>query len=146
MVFNRDAHETEGRRPVGYLPENHRFPTYLQARHAGFLRRAFRDECVVQRKRIPELLNLVGLDERAHNLRLGKYSGMLAARHGLAQALIHSPKLLVLDEPGDVDPVGHQTYPRRFTGSGAAGSDIPVNSHLLGEVELFCREVAIIQG
>jgi ABC-2 type transport system ATP-binding protein len=67
-------------------------------------------------------------------------------RVGLAQALIHSPKLLVLDEPGDgVDPVGRKQIRDVLQALEQQGVTIFLNSHLLAEVELFCREVAIIQ-
>jgi ABC-2 type transport system ATP-binding protein len=103
-------------------------------------------DTALRRKRIPELLNLVGLDERAHSLRLGKYSKGMLQRVGLAQALIHSPKLLVLDEPSDgVDPVGRKHIRDVLHSLEQQGVTIFLNSHLLAEVELFCREVAIIQ-
>jgi ABC-2 type transport system ATP-binding protein len=99
-----------------------------------------------RRKRIPELLNLVGLDERAHDLRLGKYSKGMLQRVGLAQALMHSPRLLVLDEPSDgVDPVGRKHIRDILHGLEQQGVTIFLNSHLLAEVELFCQDVAIIQ-
>src|ERR1700722_1689779 len=107
IVFGRDTRETEARRPIGYLPENHRFPTYMTGYDMlDFYGALSGMDAAARRKRIPELFNLVGLDERAHNLRLGKYSKGMLQRVGLAQAMIHSPKLLVLDEPGaGVDPV-----------------------------------------
>jgi ABC-2 type transport system ATP-binding protein len=99
-----------------------------------------------RRRRIPEVLAQVGLDERAHDLRLGKYSKGMLQRVGLAQALIHSPRLLVLDEPGDgVDPVGRKHIRDVLQSLEQQGVTIFLNSHLLSEVELFCREVAIIQ-
>ena len=88
----------------------------------------------------------MGLDERAHDLRLGKYSKGMLQRVGLAQALIHSPQLLVLDEPSDgVDPVGRKQIRDILHALEEQGVTIFLNSHLLAEVELFCREVAIIQ-
>src|SRR5438067_7342676 len=64
----------------------------------------------------------------------------------MAQALIHSPRLLVLDEPGDgVDPVGRRHIREILQSLEQQGVTIFLNSHLLAEVELFCREVAIIQ-
>ncbi len=67
-------------------------------------------------------------------------------RVGLAQALIHSPELLVLDEPSDgVDPVGRKQIRDVLQALEQKGVTIFLNSHLLAEVELFCREVAIIQ-
>jgi len=67
-------------------------------------------------------------------------------RVGLAQALMHSPQLLVLDEPSDgVDPVGRKHIRDILQGLEQKGVTIFLNSHLLAEVELFCREVAIIQ-
>ncbi len=99
-----------------------------------------------RKRRIPELLNVVGLDERAHHLRLGKYSKGMLQRVGLAQALMHSPQLLVLDEPSDgVDPVGRKQIREVLQALEEKGVTIFLNSHLLAEVELFCHEVAIIQ-
>ena len=147
MVFGRDTREAEARRPIGYLPENHRFPTYMTGRDMlDFYGALSGMDAASRRKRVPEVLNLVGLDERAHTLRLGKYSKGMLQRVGLAQALIHSPRLLVLDEPGDgVDPVGRKQIRDVLQALEQQGVTIFLNSHLLGEVELFCREVAIIQ-
>jgi ABC-2 type transport system ATP-binding protein len=64
---------------------------------------------------------------------------------GLAQALMHKPSLLILDEPTDgVDPVGRALVREILADLERRGVTIFLNSHLLGEVELFCREVAII--
>jgi ABC-2 type transport system ATP-binding protein len=147
MVFGRDARQTEARRPIGYLPENHRFPTYMTGWDMlDFYGALSGMPTGVRRKRIPELLNLVGLDERAHSLRLGKYSKGMLQRVGLAQALIHQPRLLVLDEPSDgVDPVGRKHIRDVLQALEQQGVTIFLNSHLLAEVELFCREVTIIQ-
>jgi ABC-2 type transport system ATP-binding protein len=147
MVFGRDSRDAEARRPIGYLPENHRFPTYMTGSDMlDFYGALSGMGTPSRRKRIPELLNLVGLDERAHNLRLGKYSKGMLQRVGLAQALIHSPRLLVLDEPSDgVDPVGRKHIRDVLQALEQQGVTIFLNSHLLAEVELFCREVAIIQ-
>lgn len=147
MLFGRNAEETEARRPIGYLPENHRFPTYMTGSGMlDFYSALSGMDARSRRQRIPELLNLVGLDERAHNLRLGKYSKGMLQRVGLAQALIHRPRLLVLDEPSDgVDPVGRKQIRDVLHALEQQGVTIFLNSHLLAEVELFCREVAIIQ-
>jgi ABC-2 type transport system ATP-binding protein len=146
-VFGRDSREPEARRPIGYLPENHRFPTYMTGwGMLDFYGALSGMDSAARKKRIPELLNLVGLDERAHHLRLGKYSKGMLQRVGLAQALMHSPKLLVLDEPSDgVDPVGRKQIRDVLHGLEQQGVTIFLNSHLLAEVELFCREVVIIQ-
>ncbi|MEP6715470.1 MAG: ABC transporter ATP-binding protein [Terriglobia bacterium] len=146
-VFGRDTREPEARRPIGYLPENHRFPTYMTGWDMlDFYGALSGMEKAKRRARIPELLNLVGLDERAHQLRLGKYSKGMLQRVGLAQALIHSPDLLILDEPSDgVDPVGRKQIRDVLQALEQKGVTIFLNSHLLAEVELFCREVAIIQ-
>ncbi len=147
MAFGRDTRNPEARRPIGYLPENHRFPTYMTGWDMlDFYGALSGMDTAVRRKKIPEMLNLVGLDERAHHLRLGKYSKGMLQRVGLAQALIHSPKLLVLDEPSDgVDPVGRKQIRDVLHSLEQQGVTIFLNSHLLAEVELFCREVAIIQ-
>ena len=145
LIFGRPAGEPEARRPIGYLPENHRFPTYFTG--AGMLDfyAALSGVDAAQRKKlIPELLELVGLAQWG-SVRIGKYSKGMLQRVGLAQALIHSPSMLILDEPTDgVDPVGRRQMREILTRFEERGVTIFINSHLLVEVELFCREVAIL--
>lgn len=144
-IFGRPAAEPEARRPIGYLPENHRFPTYFTG--AGMLDfyAALSGVSGANRRRlIPKLLERVGL-EKWGDIRIGKYSKGMLQRLGLAQALMHSPKLLILDEPSDgVDPVG-RIHIREILGAlEEQGVTIFINSHLLVEVEMFCKEVAIL--
>ncbi|MBV6434450.1 MAG: putative ABC transporter ATP-binding protein YxlF [Bryobacteraceae bacterium] len=144
-LFGRDASEAEARRLVGYLPENHRFPTYLTANSMLDFHGALSGmDARARKRRIPELLELVGLG-RWGGVRLGKYSKGMLQRVGLAQALIHEPRLLILDEPSDgVDPVGRKQIRDILHSLEESGVTIFVNSHLLGEVEAFCRDVAIL--
>ena len=145
LIFGRNASQPEARRPIGYLPENHRFPTYFTGSgmldfYAALSGMGSRE----RRKLIPEMLNLVGLDQWG-GVRIGKYSKGMLQRLGLAQALIHSPSMLILDEPTDgVDPVGRRQIRDILMRFEAKGVTIFINSHLLAEVETFCREVAIL--
>src|SRR3954451_358735 len=144
-IFGQDARLPETRKPVGYLPENHRFPTYLTGAGMldfyGSLSGLSRPERMV---RVPELLKLVGL-EGWGDVRIKKYSKGMLQRLGLAQALIHRPRLLVLDEPTDgVDPVGRREIRDTLNGLTGTGVTVFINSHLLSEVENFCDYVAIL--
>jgi ABC-2 type transport system ATP-binding protein len=145
-LFGRDAREAEARRPVGYLPENHRFPTYFTGTGMlDFYAALSGMERGARRRRIPELLELVGLGKWG-GVRIGKYSKGMLQRLGLAQALMHSPDLLLLDEPSDgVDPIGRRQIRELLHELELKGTTIFINSHLLVEVELFCREVAILR-
>jgi ABC-2 type transport system ATP-binding protein len=145
-IFGLDAAHPEARRPVGYLPENHRFPTYLTGNGMLDLYGALSGlESADRLKRIPEYLDLVGLNGWG-DVRIKKYSKGMLQRLGLAQALIHKPRLLILDEPTDgVDPVGRREIREvlnRLTGTGVT---VFLNSHLLSEVESFCEYVAILK-
>jgi ABC-2 type transport system ATP-binding protein len=144
-IFGLDSRDPEARRPVGYLPENHRFPTYLTARGMLNFYGALSGMSAAQRKnRIVPLLELVGLSGW-EDVRIKKFSKGMLQRLGLAQALIHQPRLLVLDEPTDgVDPVGRRQIRDILNGLTGTGVTIFLNSHLLSEVEAFCDEVAII--
>ena len=145
LIFGRSAHEPEARRPIGYLPENHRFPTYFTgAGMLDFYAALSGLDSARRKKLIPEMLELVGLAQWG-DVRLGKYSKGMLQRVGLAQALIHSPSILILDEPTDgVDPVGRRHMRETLTRFEEKGVTIFINSHLLVEVELFCKEVAIL--
>src|SRR6266851_3752368 len=144
-VFGIDSRIPEARRSIGYLPENHRFPTYMTGRGMlDFYGALSGMDGATRKKRIVELLALVGLEQWG-DVRVGKYSKGMLQRVGLAQALMHSPSLLILDEPSDgVDPVGRRQIRDILNGLEEKGVTIFLNSHLLVEVELFCRDVAII--
>ena len=144
-LFGNDARIPESRRPVGYLPENHRFPTYLTgAGMLDFYAALSGLDAVTRKRRIPSLLAQVGL-ETWGDILIKKYSKGMLQRLGLAQALIHQPRLLILDEPTDgVDPVGRREIRDVLNGLTGTGVTIFINSHLLQEVESFCEYVAIL--
>jgi len=145
-LFGKDAHFPQSRSPIGYLPENHRFPTYLTG--AGML--DFYGALAGlpghdRQKRIPGMLRLVGLEDWG-KVRIKKYSKGMLQRLGLAQALIHHPRLLILDEPTDgVDPAGRREIHEILNRLIAKGVTVFINSHLLSEVESFCEYVAIMR-
>jgi ABC-2 type transport system ATP-binding protein len=145
-IFGLDAAQPEARRPVGYLPENHRFPTYLTGAGMLELYSALSGlESAERKERIPEYLDLVGLNGWG-DVRIKKYSKGMLQRLGLAQALIHKPRLLILDEPTDgVDPVGRREIREVLNHLTGTGVTVFLNSHLLSEVESFCEYVAILK-
>ena len=134
-----------GRKEVGYLPENHRIPRH----HTGNSALAFFGSLsglsgAEIRRRRGDLLAAVGLSEWGRT-PIRKYSKGMLQRLGLAQAMLHDPHLLILDEPTDgVDPVGRSEMRAILQRLKAAGKTIFINSHLLQEVELVCDRVAIL--
>ncbi|WP_405449759.1 ABC transporter ATP-binding protein [Paenibacillus sp. HJGM_3] len=100
----------------------------------------------ITKQRIQEVTALVGLENRIHD-RVSTYSLGMRQRLGVAQALLHRPSLLILDEPTNgLDPAGIRElrdYLRRLTRE--EGIAVIVSSHLLSEMELMCDRVAIIQ-
>jgi len=145
-LFGEYAQYTESRRRVGYLPENHRFPTYLTgAGMLNFYGALSGLSNYQRRKRIPGMLKLVGLSDWG-NVRIKKYSKGMLQRLGLAQALIHHPRLLILDEPTDgVDPAGRREIHGILDRLIEKGVTVFINSHLLSEVQSFCEHVAIMR-
>jgi ABC-2 type transport system ATP-binding protein len=137
----------ESRRRVGYLPEGHKIPGYLTARQAmSIFGRMSGMETVDIKKRIPELLERVRLSQWI-DVRVKKYSKGMTQRLGLACALIHRPKVLLLDEPTDgVDPVGRREIRDLLRAEASEfGTTVLLNSHLLSEIELTCDRVAMLR-
>ena len=144
-LLGRTPGDRKGRRHVGYLPENHRIPAHHSGNTAleyyGSLSGLSLGE--IKRRR-PALLDLVGLGDWGHT-SVKKYSKGMLQRLGLAQALLHEPKLLILDEPTDgVDPVGRAEMRDLWRRLKDEGKTIFINSHLLQEIELVCDRVAIL--
>lgn len=132
---------------VGFLPEHFRFHEWLQASEFLDLHgRLYRMEAATRRRRIPEVLDLVGLSEHARRPLSGFSKGMLQ-RIGLAQALLHAPALVFLDEPTSaLDPFGRRLVRGIIRDLKAMGTTVFLNSHLLGEVEATCDRVSFIKA
>lgn len=133
---------------VGYLPEHHHFPNYLTGRQVIEFSGAMTGMHGPQRrKNAGRLLDRVGMTEWADK-RLRSYSKGMLQRVGLAQALVNSPDLVVLDEPTDgVDPVGRREIRDLLLELRDEGMTVFLNSHLLSELEMICDRVAIlVQG
>jgi ABC-2 type transport system ATP-binding protein len=134
------------RRGVGYLPEDHRLPEYHTAAslldvYGGLQGLPATD----RRRRAAELLDQLGLAHTG-SLRVRGFSKGMKQRLGLAQALLHRPDVLFLDEPTDgVDPVGRAEIRDLLLAERARGVTVFINSHLLGEVERMCDRVAILR-
>ncbi|MCE9595404.1 MAG: ABC transporter ATP-binding protein [Planctomycetes bacterium] len=145
QLFGEAVGHVSSRARVGYLPEAHRLPLYLSGRQVLelFGQMCGRDRDYV-RARVPKLLELVDMREAADR-KVREYSKGMQQRIGLAQALIHDPDLVILDEPTDgVDPVGRAAIREVVLDLKRAGKTIFINSHLLMEVELICDRVVIM--
>jgi ABC-2 type transport system ATP-binding protein len=144
-ICGRPAGDPEGRRTVGYLPEVALYYPFMKARELlelyGTLGGMKRDELA---RRIPGVLDLVGLTGRAEAL-LRTFSKGMQQRLGIAQALIASPELLVLDEVSSgLDPLGRHDLRRILEQLRSEGRTIFFSSHELSEVESLCDRVILI--
>ncbi len=144
-VLSHPAGSMAARREIGYLPENHRIPRHLTANTALEYYGSLSGMPIKEiRNRRPELLALVGLKGREDE-RVSGYSKGMLQRLGLAQAILHRPQLIVLDEPTDgVDPVGRREIRDVLRQLASEGHSVFLNSHLLQEIELICDSVAIL--
>ncbi|MBI4914636.1 MAG: ABC transporter ATP-binding protein [Acidobacteria bacterium] len=144
-LMGRRVGDARARREVGYLPENLRLPDFLSAETAlHFLGRLSGMPSEARRKAVPVLLERVGLLDRRRS-KVRTFSKGMTQRLGLAQALLHRPRLVVLDEPTDgVDPIGRKEIRDVLFELRGTGTTIFLNSHLLSEVELICDRVAIL--
>lgn len=144
-LFGKRAGSSAASRRVGYLPESLRIDRHHSARSAlrFYGRMSGMDEATIGR-RSDELLELVQLQGRDRE-SVKRFSKGMYQRLGLAQALMHDPDLLVLDEPTDgLDPVGRSQVRQVLEYLRDQGKTIFLNSHILQEVELVCSRVAIL--
>ncbi len=140
-----DIRTEVARREIGFLPENHRFPSYLTGRQMLLCFGGMAGLSATEIKtKIDPLLKMVGMLDW-QNTKLRKYSKGMMQRLGLAQALVNDPDLIFLDEPTDgVDPIGRREIRDILLGLKKQGKTIFLNSHLLSEVESVCDRVGIL--
>src|SRR5438046_4585976 len=144
-IFGRDSRQVESREEVGFLPENPYFYKYLTGNETlRFFGHLSGLRGVALKNRINELLVLVGLS-RARNRRLGTYSKGMLQGIGLAQALIHDPRLVVLDEPtAGVDPAGSREIRDLILDLKRRGITVLLSSHLLAQAQEICDRVGVL--
>jgi ABC-2 type transport system ATP-binding protein len=144
-VLGHDVRETQFRRHVGFLPESPYFYDFLTGRE--FLR-FYARVCGVPKarreERIDTLLDWVGLGHAA-GARLRTYSKGMLQRIGIAQALVHDPQVVFLDEPmSGLDPLGRKEIRDLILRLQSEGKTVFMNTHILSDVEMLCDRVAII--
>jgi ABC-2 type transport system ATP-binding protein len=142
-ICGAPAGSAAARRALGYLAELFRFPAWMSA-----------DEVLTLHQRLAgsrggpaergELLELVGLSD-ARSRRVAAMSKGMQQRLGIAQALVGTPRLLLLDEPTSaLDPAGRRVVRGLLEELRARGVSVLLNSHLLSEIELVCDRVVIV--
>lgn len=142
-----DIRNYKNKSKIGFLPENHKFPSYLTAEQTlkYFSQLGGFNDINIDKK-IDELLSLVKMS-KWKKTKINKYSKGMMQRLGLAQAMMNNPELIFLDEPTDgVDPVGRKEIREVLINLKNTGTTVFLNSHLLSEVELVSDRVAIMNN
>ena len=134
-------------RHIGYLPEQPYFYDYLTAAEVlDYFAKFYDLSATERRERVPQMLKKVGL-ETAGKIQLRKYSKGMLQRVGLAQAILHDPQLVVLDEPmSGLDPVGRREVRDIILELKNAGKTILFSTHILSDAEMLCDRVGVIVG
>jgi len=145
QVSGRDAWTAQAKRHIGYCPELDTFYEEMTGRcFVETMARMFGYSARDARRRTAETLTLVGMADRA-DASLGGFSKGMRQRIKLAQALIHDPELLLLDEPlSGIDPIGRRESLELFRELARRGKCLLVSSHELEELEKLTDHVAIM--
>jgi ABC-2 type transport system ATP-binding protein len=144
-ILGKPLGDVQVRHRIGFLPESPYFYEYLTAEEflAFYGHLAGLERAELGRK-ITQLLDLVGLAE-ARTRQLRKFSKGMLQRVGLAQALIHDPELVVLDEPmSGLDPVGRKQVRDLILSLRDQGKTVFFSTHIIPDVEMICDRVAIV--
>jgi len=144
-LFGKDVGDSDAKRHIGFLPENPYFYDYLTSTQFlefhGSLQGMSRDQI---HSRIPKILEQVGMRGTEH-MRLRNFSKGMLQRIGLAQAILHDPKLVILDEPmTGLDPVGRKEVRDLMLQLREQGKTVFFSTHILSDVEMVCDRVAIL--
>ncbi len=142
-----DSREVRSRKSVGFLPENPYFYKFLTGAETlrffgklgGLTGRGLHE-------RVDEVLTIVSLQD-ARDRRLGTFSKGMLQRIALAQALIHQPRVVILDEPtAGVDPAGSRDIANLILKLKSEGVTVLLSSHLLAQVQEICDRVGILSA
>jgi ABC-2 type transport system ATP-binding protein len=144
-ILGKSFLDPEVKRRIGFLPEQPYFYDYLSARELlDYYARLSGVPASTRKHRIGELLGRVGLSE-VGSKQLRKFSKGMLQRVGIAQAIIHDPEVVFLDEPmSGLDPLGRHEVRELIQGLKDEGKTIFFSTHILSDAEALCDRVAII--
>lgn len=143
-IFGISAAKPESRRLVGYLPEQPYFYDHLSVAelltfYAGL--NNFQGDIFSEISRVLSLVKF----PKSQNVKMRSLSKGLTQRVGMAQALLGSPKLLILDEPfSGLDPIGRKEFADLFFCLKKQGVTMFISSHVLGDIEFLCDKYSIM--
>jgi ABC-2 type transport system ATP-binding protein len=144
-IMGESVRLSKTRRHIGFMPENPYFYEYLNAEEAlDFYGKLSGMDRPSRKARANELISQFGLDH-ARSTRVRNYSKGMRQRLGLAQAVIHKPPLVILDEPmSGLDPLGRRDIRNVILALRDAGQTVFFSSHILGDVEEICDRVCVL--
>jgi ABC-2 type transport system ATP-binding protein len=145
-VLGQPAGSTTINEKIGFLPEESYLYRFLNGEETlKFYGRLFKIPSKDLKRRVPELLDVVGLDQKSRKRKLREYSKGMARRIGLAQALINNPDLILLDEPTTgLDPIGTREMKDLILSLKEPGKTVLLCSHLLADVQDVCDRITIL--
>lgn len=146
-ILGRSVADVAMHKDIGYLPEQPYFYDYLTASELlDYLARFFGFGATERKERVSKMLKKVGL-ETAGKIQLRKYSKGMMQRVGLAQAILHDPKVVILDEPmSGLDPIGRHEVRDIILELKREGKTVLFSTHILTDAEMLCDKVAVIVG
>lgn len=144
-ILGKPINDIEMHRDIGYLPEQPYFYDYLTAAELLDYFARFHDLTAADRReRVARMLKKVGL-ETAGKIQLRKYSKGMLQRVGLAQAILHDPKVVILDEPmSGLDPIGRREVRDIILELKREGRTVLFSTHILSDAEMLCDRVGVI--
>src|SRR5687767_9236672 len=145
-ILGHPAGDTAVNEKIGFLPEESYLYRFLNGEEIlRFYGKLFKIDRKTLNRRVPELLDTVGLDAKSRKRKLREYSKGMARRIGLAQALINNPDLILLDEPTTgLDPIGTREMKDLILSLKAQGKTVLLCSHLLADVQDVCDRITIL--
>jgi len=146
-ILGKPISDIEMHREIGYLPEQPYFYDYLTAAELlDYFARFHNLTGADRRERVQRMLKKVGL-ETAGKIQLRKYSKGMLQRVGLAQAILHDPQVVILDEPmSGLDPVGRREVRDIILELKREGRTVMFSTHILSDAEMLCDRVGVIVG
>src|SRR5918997_739157 len=147
-VLGSPAGSTSINERIGFLPEESYLYKFLSGEETlRFYGKLFKIPSDELKRRVPELLDIVGLDSKARKRKLREYSKGMARRIGLAQALINNPDLILLDEPTTgLDPIGSREMKDLIVSLKQQGKTVLLCSPLLADVQDVFDRITILFG